>query len=60
MTILAMLSPLALGSVHLFDVTVTNIAGENSAGEKVEGKYRITSGRHAECLTSCGVSLSGG
>ena len=31
--------------VHLFDLTVTNIAGENIAGEKVEGKYRTTSGQ---------------
>jgi hypothetical protein len=31
--------------VHLFDVTVTNIAGE-----KVEGEYRITSGQHVNAL----------
>jgi hypothetical protein len=36
--------------VHLFDVTVTNIAGENIAGEKVEGEYRITSGQHVNAL----------
>jgi hypothetical protein len=31
---------------HLFDVTVTNIAGENIAGEKVEGEYRIIFDQH--------------
>jgi hypothetical protein len=36
--------------VHLFDVTVTNIAGENIAGEKVEGEYRIASGQHVNAL----------
>jgi hypothetical protein len=36
--------------VHLFDVTVTNIAGENIAGEKVEGEYGITSGQHVNAL----------
>jgi hypothetical protein len=36
--------------VHLFDVTVTNIAGENIAGERVEGEYRIISGHHVNAL----------
>jgi hypothetical protein len=45
-----MLPPFASLGVDLFDVTVTNIAGENIAGERVEGEYRITSGQHVNAL----------